>query len=64
MILQSPRFLFLRIVLAAFLTAFVTSRAGATIRYTVSVEHPEKHTFHVSMEIPDVAGEVIVQIPA
>jgi predicted metalloprotease with PDZ domain len=50
--------------LAAFLTAFVTSRADATIRYTVSVEHPEKHTFHVSMEIPDVAGEVIVQIPA
>jgi predicted metalloprotease with PDZ domain len=64
MILQSRRFLVLRIVLTAFLLAFVASRADATIRYTVSVEHPEKHTFHVSMEIPDVAGEVVVQIPA
>jgi predicted metalloprotease with PDZ domain len=64
MILRSRRFLILRMALAAFLPAFVASGADATIRYTVSVEHPEKHTFHVSMEIPDVAGEVIVQIPA
>jgi predicted metalloprotease with PDZ domain len=64
MILRSRCLLFLRIVLAAFVAAFVASRAGATIRYTVSIEHPEKHTFHVSMEIPDVAGEVVVQIPA
>ncbi len=64
MILQPRCFLFFRIVLAAFVAAFAASRAGATIRYTVSIENPEKHTFHVSMEIPDVAGEVIVQIPA
>src|SRR5260370_26273431 len=64
MILQPRCFLFLRIVLAAFLAAFVASRSSATIRYTVSIEHPEKHTLHVSMEIPDVAGEVIVQMPA
>src|SRR5258708_39288454 len=61
---QSRRFLLFRIVLAAFLAAFAASRTDATIRYTVSIEHPEKHTFHVSMEIPDVAGEVIVQMPA
>jgi predicted metalloprotease with PDZ domain len=64
MTLQSCRFLFFRIVLAASLAAFVASRVDATIRYSVSLEHPEKHTFHVSMEIPDVAGEVIVQMPA
>ena len=64
MILRSRRFLFLRIALAAFLAAFVASRANGTIRYTVSIQHPEKHTFHVSMEIPDVSGEVTVQIPA
>src|ERR1700730_971326 len=61
---QSRCFLALRIVLALFLLALVTSGAGATIRYTVSVEHPEKHIFHVSMEIPEVSGEVTVQIPA
>src|SRR5260370_24934151 len=64
MILEPRWFLFVRIVLAAFVAAFVASRANGTIRYTVSIEHPEKHTFHVSMEIPDVAGEVIVQMPA
>src|SRR5712671_2880288 len=48
---------------AAFLTA-ATSVAGGTIRYTVSLEHPERHVFHVSMEIPDVTGEVTVQMPA
>jgi predicted metalloprotease with PDZ domain len=64
MILQARRFLALRIVLPAFLVALVASGAGAAIRYAVSVEHPEKHMFHVSMEIPEVSGEVTVQIPA
>ncbi|HUE43934.1 MAG TPA: PDZ domain-containing protein [Candidatus Sulfotelmatobacter sp.] len=36
----------------------------AAIHYTVSVGHPEQHLFHVTMEIPDVSGEVIVQMPA
>jgi len=61
---RARRFPALRIILAAFLLALATSSAGATIRYTVSVEHPERHTFHVSMEIPDVTGEVTVQMPA
>jgi predicted metalloprotease with PDZ domain len=63
-ILRAPRFLKLRILLVAFLLALVVSRASATIRYTVSVEHPERHIFHVAMEIPDVTGEVTVQMPA
>jgi predicted metalloprotease with PDZ domain len=46
------------------LAALGAAGASATIRYVVSVEHPERHIFHVSMEIPDVAGEVIVQMPA
>jgi predicted metalloprotease with PDZ domain len=36
----------------------------ATIRYEVSISHPEQHLFHVTMTIPDVSGEVTVQIPA
>jgi predicted metalloprotease with PDZ domain len=64
MILEARRFLALRLVLPTFLFALVASAAGATIRYTVSVDHPEKHIFHVSVEIPEVSGEVTVQIPA
>jgi predicted metalloprotease with PDZ domain len=64
MTLQAGGFLVLRVILAVFLSALVASGASATIRYTVSVEHPQKHIFHVSMEIPDVNGEVTVQIPA
>jgi predicted metalloprotease with PDZ domain len=61
---QARRFQVLRIFLTAFLLALVVSSAGATIRYTVSIEHPERHIFHVSMEIPDVTGEVTVRMPA
>jgi predicted metalloprotease with PDZ domain len=60
---RARRFFALRILLVAVLLALVTSIAGATIRYTVSLEHPEQHVFHVSMEIPDVTGEVTVQMP-
>ena len=63
-ILRALRFPTLRIFLTASLLALVTSGAGATIRYTISVEHPERHIFHVTMEIPDVTGEVTVQMPA
>jgi len=38
--------------------------ARATINYDISVEHPEQHLFHVTMEIPDVSGEVVVAMPA
>jgi predicted metalloprotease with PDZ domain len=36
----------------------------ATISYEVSMSHPEQHLFHVTMTIPEVSGEVTVQIPA
>jgi predicted metalloprotease with PDZ domain len=36
----------------------------ATIRYEVSISHPEQHLFRVTMTIPDVSGEVTVQMPA
>jgi predicted metalloprotease with PDZ domain len=36
----------------------------ATIQYSVSLEHPEQHLFHVTMSIPNVVGEVTVQMAA
>ena len=36
----------------------------ATIQYAVSLDHPERHLFHVSMTIPNVTGEVLVQMAA
>ena len=57
-------FLFFRLIFAGFLWAFLAHGATATIRYRVSLDHPERHVFHVSMEIPDVSGEVILQMPA
>jgi predicted metalloprotease with PDZ domain len=48
-----------------FLLFFVFSfPSNATIRYEVSLAHPEQHLFHVAMTIPDVTGEVIVQMAA
>jgi predicted metalloprotease with PDZ domain len=40
------------------------SSLQATIRYEVSLAHPEQHLFHVTMTIPDVVDEVLIQIPA
>src|SRR5260221_3241362 len=64
MMLRARGFPTLRVILVAVLLAIVTSDAGATIRYTVSDDHTETHIFHVRMEIPDVTGEVTVQMPA
>jgi predicted metalloprotease with PDZ domain len=44
--------------------SFLAAPVQAAIHYTVSVAHPEQHLFHVTMEIPDVSGEVIVAMPA
>jgi predicted metalloprotease with PDZ domain len=38
--------------------------AQATIGYALSVAQPEQHFFHVTMTIPEVRNEVIVQLPA
>jgi predicted metalloprotease with PDZ domain len=40
------------------------SSLQATIRYEVSLAHPEQHLFRVTMTIPDVSDQVTIQIPA
>ncbi len=51
--------------LPCFLFLLLFSSAGrATIRYEVSLAHPERHLFHVTMTIPDVVNEVTVQMAA
>jgi len=47
----------------SFLFAF-SLPCNATIRYEVSLSHPEQHLFHVTMTIPGVTGEVTVQMAA
>jgi predicted metalloprotease with PDZ domain len=51
---------------AAFLVCLLVCAgpSRATISYEVSIKHPEQHLFHVTMTIPDVGGEISVQIPA
>src|SRR6266576_429405 len=39
-----------------------SASARATIQYTVLLDHPERHLFHVTMTIPDVTGEVTVRM--
>jgi predicted metalloprotease with PDZ domain len=54
-----------RAVILHLLTLLAFSAASeATIQYSVSLEHPERHLFHVTMSIPNVAGEVTVQMAA
>jgi predicted metalloprotease with PDZ domain len=43
---------------------WLANSAKAAIRYEVSLAHPEQHLFHVTMQIPDVTGDVTVQMPA
>jgi predicted metalloprotease with PDZ domain len=47
-----------------FLLTLFSGASHATIRYGVSLAHPEQHLFHVTMTIPEVNGEVEVAIPA
>ena len=49
---------------ALFSWIFFAVPTFGTISYGVSLAHPEQHLFHVTMEIPDVSGEVVVQMPA
>jgi predicted metalloprotease with PDZ domain len=43
--------------------AFATP-SYSTIHYEISLAHPEQHTFHIKMTIPDVKDSVTVQMPA
>lgn len=49
---------------AAVLSLLPAAPARAAIRYEVSLAHPEHHLFHVSIEVPDVHGEVKLQMAA
>jgi predicted metalloprotease with PDZ domain len=51
-------------LLAVFTSLNFSCSAQATIRYDVSLAHPEQHLFHVTLIIPDVEDHVVVQIPA
>jgi predicted metalloprotease with PDZ domain len=55
------------LIRATFCLLFVltfSASTRATIQYTVLLDHPERHLFHVTMTIPDVTGEVTVRMPA
>jgi predicted metalloprotease with PDZ domain len=43
---------------------FFPSAVWGTIRYDVSLAHPEQHVFAVTITIPDVETEISVQMPA
>jgi len=47
-----------------FVIFLLPQHATATIRYTISLAHPEEHTFHVTMEVPNAGHDVIVAMPA
>ena len=50
--------------LCLLLTLTIGPSARATIQYTVGLDHPEKHLFHVTMTIPGVTDEVTVRMAA
>ena len=64
MIRSSARSKLLVAGLLLLLSLTIGSSARATIQYTVVLDHPEKHLFHVTMTIPDVTGEVTVRMAA
>ena len=43
---------------------FTAAPAKADIHYTVSLEHPEQHLFHVTMDVPDVKDQLTLQMAA
>ena len=43
---------------------YFASPARATIDYTVSLSHPERHVLGVTMRIPNVRDHVTLQMPA
>ena len=47
-----------------FVMFFLPPHAAATIRYTISLAHPEQHIFHVTMNVPNAGRELIVAMPA
>jgi len=50
--------------LCFFFAAFCVPPSGATISYQVSLTNPSQHLFHVTINIPDVHGDLTLQMPA
>jgi predicted metalloprotease with PDZ domain len=62
---RSPRSrLLTRTIFPFFLFLAFSTSSKATIQYAISLAHPEQHLFHVTMTIPNVSGEVTVQMAA
>jgi predicted metalloprotease with PDZ domain len=58
------RFAFVIATLCLFLLTFSPKPAIAEIHYEVSIAHPEQHLFRISMEVPQVDGELRLQMAA
>ncbi len=43
---------------------FTATAAKADIHYTVSLDHPEQHLFHVTVEVPNVKEQLTLQMAA
>jgi predicted metalloprotease with PDZ domain len=43
---------------------FSATAAKADIHYTVSLDHPEQHLFHVTVEVPNVKDQLTLQMAA
>jgi predicted metalloprotease with PDZ domain len=43
---------------------FLPQQAAATIQYTISLAHPDQHSFHVTMTVPNAGRELIIAMPA
>ena len=56
--------LLIRSILSFFFFVAFNTSSKATIQYAISLAHPEQHLFHVTMTIPNVNGEVTVQMAA
>jgi predicted metalloprotease with PDZ domain len=52
------------LLLMTFAIVVFGRNANATIRYTISLAHPEQHIFHVTMQVPNAGRELVVAIPA
>lgn len=58
------RSLFARFLRLATLLALGACPAFAEIHYEVSIAHPEQHLFRVSVQVPNVSGDVRLQMAA
>jgi len=52
------------LIVFAFLFFGFATPSYSTIQYQISLEHPEQHTFHIKMTVPNVTGSLTVQMPA